>query len=57
MRLIEKVFESIKADEEKMKYFKEDPIRDATFHALYEYIKQGNSLSKLPWFCLCNIEA
>lgn len=57
MRLIEKVFESIKADEEKMKYFLADPMRDAAFHALYAYVvKEGKSLSQLPWFSLCDIK-
>ena len=43
-------FEAIMHDAIKMQMFKSDPIRHATFLALYDYVKAGNKLTYLPWF-------
>lgn len=44
------VFEAILEDKEMMATQYADPIRKAIFMAMYEYTKQGNLLSDLPWF-------
>ena len=43
-------FEAIMRDDAKMQAFTRDPIRHATFLALYDYVKAGHKLTDLPWF-------
>lgn len=43
-------FEAIANDAKFVAKCKANPILHATFHALREYVNEGNSLSDLPWF-------
>ena len=43
-------FEAIMNDDLKMQAFTSNPIRHATFLALYDYVKAGHKLTDLPWF-------
>jgi len=49
-------FEALMKDDVKMQAFTSDPIRHATFLALYDYVKAGYKFSDLPWFsCWTNL--
>ena len=37
-------------DSNIMKKIKENPIQEAIFFALSDFVKQGNNLSDIPWF-------
>ena len=50
------VFETIINNPEKISYYKKDPILEATFMALYNYKKNGNNFSDLPWFKLSKLK-
>ena len=44
------IFNSIKKDKAFMAECKENPFLGATFYARDNYVKEGHSLSELPWF-------
>lgn len=47
---IKDTFEMMSHDSNIMKKIKENPIQEAIFFALSDFVKQGNNLSDIPWF-------
>lgn len=47
---MKEVFETMMKDEAIIRDMKGNPIKEAVFFALYDFVKKGNNLAELPWF-------
>ena len=46
------VFDQMTKDQSVLLELSTDPIKEAVFFALHDFVKQGNALGSLPWFAL-----
>ena len=49
---MKEVFEAMLKDEAILRDLKGNPVKEAVFFALHEFVKKGNELAELPWFAL-----
>ena len=49
---MKEVFYLMLKDKAIIQNLKKDPLREAVFFALYDFVKKGNDLASLPWFAL-----
>lgn len=49
------VFEKMAQKDTILKQLRKNPLQEAMFFALYDFVKQGNDLGSLPWFALTDI--
>lgn len=49
---MKEVFEAMMKDEAIIRDVKGNPIKEAVFFALYDFVKKGNNLADLPWFAV-----
>ena len=49
---MKKVFEAMLHDSAVMSKMKSSPVKEAVFFALYDFVKQGNELTDVPWFAV-----
>lgn len=49
---MKEIFDLMLEDEVVIRDLKDNPIKQAVFFALHEFVKKGNELAGLPWFAL-----
>ena len=49
---MKEVFEAMLHDSAVMSKMKSSPVKEAVFFALYDFVKQGNELTDVPWFAV-----
>ena len=49
---MKEVFDAMLHDSAVMSKMKSSPVKEAVFFALYDFVKQGNELTDVPWFAV-----
>ena len=49
---MKEIFDSMLKDEVVIRDLEGNPIKQAVFFALHEFVKKGNELAELPWFAI-----